>query len=142
MKEINYKSETIKLSQSLNKKELAMWQSLSDMYRVFGTNTKEIRISLSYLRKTMHLKTETEFDIEKMMDKLLFVGVFPENPMNFSGLVSGHLVSGSKVEFVSETGKRYVYYYIEKVFNPDLLYENEKSCTNCTIACQLLTWGK
>ena len=34
MKEINYKSETIKLSQSLNKKELAMWQSLSDMYRV------------------------------------------------------------------------------------------------------------
>ena len=35
MKEINYKSETIKLSQPLNKKELAMWQNLSDMYRVF-----------------------------------------------------------------------------------------------------------
>lgn len=129
MKEINYKSETIKLSQSLNKKELAMWQSLSDMYRVFGTNTKETRIPLSYLHKTMHLNAETESDIEKMMDKLLFVGVFPENPMNFSGLVSGHLVSGSKVEFVSETGKRYVYYYIEKVFNPDLLYENEIPCT-------------
>ena len=122
MKEINYKSETIKLSQSLNKKELAM-------YRVFGTNTKEIRIPLSHLHKTMYSKTETESDIEKMMDKLLFVGVFPENPMNFSGLVSGHLVSGSKVEFVSETGKRYVYYYIEKVFNPDLLYENEIPCT-------------
>lgn len=42
MKEISYKSETIKLSQSLNKKELAMWQSLSDMYRVFGANTKEM----------------------------------------------------------------------------------------------------
>lgn len=129
MKEISYKSETIKLSQSLSKKELAMWQSLSDMYRVFGTNAKEMQIPLSYLHKTMHLKVEAESDTEKMIDKLLFVGVFPENPINFSGLVSGHLVSGSKVEFVSETGKRYIYYYIEKVFNPDLLYESEIPCT-------------
>lgn len=96
MKEINYKSETIRLSQSLSKKELAMWRSLSDMYRVFGGNAREMQIPLSYLHKTMHLKTETESDIEKMMDKLLFVGVFPENPMNFNGLVSGHLVNGSK----------------------------------------------
>ena len=106
MKEINYKSETIKLSQSLNKKELNLWRNLSDMYRVFGGNAREMQIPLSYLHKTMHLKAETESDIEKMMDKLLFVGVFPENPMNFSGLVSGHLVNGSKVEFVSETGKK------------------------------------
>lgn len=129
MKEISYKSEIIKLSQSLNKKELSLWRNLSDMYRVFGGNAREIQIPLSYLHKTMHLKAETESDIEKMMDKLLFVGVFPENPMNFSGLVNGYLVSGSKVEFVSETGKRYIYYYIEKVFNPDLLYENEIPCT-------------
>lgn len=128
MKEISYKSETIKLSQSINKKELAMWQSLSDMYRVFGANTKEMQIPLSYLHKTMHLKTETESDTEKMMDKLLFVGVFPENPMKFSGLISGHLVNGSKVEFISETGRRYIYYYIEKVFNPDTLYESEVPC--------------
>lgn len=129
MKEISYKSETIKLSQSLNKKELAMWQSLSDMYRVFGANAKEMQIPLSYLHKTMHLKAETESDVEKMMDKLLFVGVFPENPMKFSGLISGHLVNGSKVEFISETGRRYIYYYIGKVFNPDTLYESEVPCT-------------
>lgn len=129
MKEISYKSEIIKLSQSLNKKELSLWRNLSDMYRVFGGNAREVQIPLSYLHKTMHLKAETESDIEKMMDKLLFVGVFPENPMNFSGLVSEHLVSGSKIEFVSEAGKRYIYYYIEKVFNPDLLYANEISCT-------------
>lgn len=129
MKEINYKSEIIKLSQSLNKKELSLWRNLSDMYRVFGGNVREVQIPLSYLYKIMHLKTETESDIEKMMDKLLFVGVFPENPINFSGLVSGHLVNGSKVELVSETGKRYIYYYIEKVFNPDILYESEKPCT-------------
>lgn len=128
MKEISYKSEIIKLSQSLNKKELSLWRNLSDMYRVFGGNAREIQIPLSYLHKTMHLKTETESDIEKMMDKLLFVGVFPENPMNFSGLVSGHLVNGSKIEFVSETGRRYIYYYIEKVFNPGTLYESKKPC--------------
>ena len=114
MKEINYKSETIKLSQSLNKKELSLWKKLSDMYRVFGSNAKEMQIPLSYLHKIMHLKAETESDIEKTM--------------NFSGLVSGHLVNGSKVEFVSETGKRYTYFYIEKVFNPDLLYESEIPC--------------
>lgn len=57
MKEINYKSETIKLSQSLNKKELAMWQSLSDMYRVFGANTKEMQIPLSYLHKTIKYRS-------------------------------------------------------------------------------------
>lgn len=129
MKKINYKSEIIKLSQSLNKKELSLWRNLSDMYRVFGGNAREVQIPLSYLYKIMHLKTETEFDIEKMMDKLLFVGVFPENPMNFSGLVSGRLVNGSKVELVSETGKRYIYYCIEKVFNPDILYEGENPCT-------------
>lgn len=129
MKEINYKSEIIKLSQPLNKKELSLWRNLSDMYRVFGGNTREVQIPLSYLYKIMHLKTETESDIEKMMDKLLFVGVFPENPMNFSGLVSGCLVNGSKVELVSETGKRYIHYCIEKVFNPDILYESEKPCT-------------
>lgn len=129
MKEISYESETIKLSQSLSKKELAMWQSLSDMYRVFGANAKEMQIPLSYLHKTMHLKTETESDVEKMMDKLLFVGVFPENPMKFSGLISGHLVNGSKVEFISEAGRRYIYYYIGKVFNPDTLYESEVPCT-------------
>ena len=128
MKEIKYKSEIIKLSQSLNKKELSLWRNLSDMYRVFGGNTREIQIPLSYLHKTMHLKAETESDIEKMMDKLLFVGAFPENPMNFNGLVSGHLVNGSKVEFISVTGKRYIYYYIEKVFNPDILYESENPC--------------
>lgn len=128
MKEISYKSEIIKLSQSLNKKELSLWRNLSDMYRVFGGNAREMQIPLSHLHKTMHLKAETESDIEKMMDKLLFVGVFPENPMNFSGLVSGHLVDGSKVEFISETGRRYIYYYIEKVFNPDTLYESEKPC--------------
>lgn len=128
MKEINYKSEIIKLSQSLNKKELSLWRNLSDMYRVFGGNAREMQIPLSYLHKTMHLKAETESDIEKMMDKLLFVGVFPDNPMNFNGLVSGHLVNGSKVEFVSETGKRYIYYYIEKVFNPDILYESKNPC--------------
>ena len=89
MKEINYKSEIIKLSQPLNKKELNLWRKLSDMYRVFGGNAREMQIPLSYLHKTMHLKAETEPDIEKMMDKLLFVGVFPENPINFSGLVSG-----------------------------------------------------
>lgn len=128
MKEISYKSEIIKLSQSLNKKELSLWKNLSDMYRVFGGNAREMQIPLSYLHKTMHLKAETESDIEKMMDKLLFVGVFPENPMNFSGLVSGHLINGSKVEFVSETGKRYIYYYIGKVFNPDTLYESKNPC--------------
>lgn len=128
MKEISYKSEIIKLSQSLNKKELSLWRNLSDMYRVFGGNAREIQIPLSYLHKTMHLKAETESDIEKMMDKLLFVGVFPDNPMNFSGLVNGHLVSGSKVEFISETGRRYIYYYIEKVFDPDTLYEIESPC--------------
>ena len=110
MKEINYKSEIIKLNQSLNKKELSLWKNLSDMYRVFGGNAREMQIPLSYLHKVMHLKAETESDIEKMMDKLLFVGVFPENPMNFNGLVSAHLVNGSKVEFISETGKRYIYY--------------------------------
>lgn len=129
MKEINYKSETIKLNQSLNKKELNLWRNLSDMYRVFGGNAREMQIPLSYLHKTMHLKVEAESDTEKMMDKLLLVGVFPENPMNFNGLISGHLVNGSKVEFVSETGKRYIYYYIEKVFDPDILYESEKPCT-------------
>ena len=48
--------------------------------------------------------------------------------MNFNGLVSGHLVNGSKVEFVSETGRKYIYYYVEKVFNPDILYESENPC--------------
>ena len=128
MKEINYKSETIKLSQSLNKKELSLWKNLSDMYRVFGSNAREMQIPLSYLHKAMHLKVEAESDTEKMMDKLLFVGVFPENPMNFSGLVSVHLVNGSKVEFISETGKKYIYYYIEKVFDPDILYEIKNPC--------------
>lgn len=46
MKEINYKSETIKLSQSLNKKELNLWRNLSDMYRVFGGNAREMQIPL------------------------------------------------------------------------------------------------
>lgn len=98
------------------------------MYRTFEGDARETQKPLSYLHKTMHLKVEAETDTEKMMDKLLFVGVFPENPMNFNGVVSGHLVNGSKVELISETGKKYIYYYIEKVFDPDILYEIKNPC--------------
>lgn len=125
MKEINYKSETIKLSQSLNKKELRMWSSLCDLYRVAG----KIKVPLSSLYGIAHLNAKAEeSDIENMMDKLLTIKIFVKNPMKFSGFISGHLVDASKEELVSETGKRYVYYYIEKVFNPDILYEGEISC--------------
>ena len=122
MKKIKYKNEQICFDKSLNKKELRVWLGLCDLYRVAGN----IKVPLSSLYGIAHLNAKAEeTDIERMMDELSSTRVSVKKPMKFGGFIKGRLVDVTKEELISETGKRYVYYYMEKVFNPDLLYESE-----------------